>query len=147
MTNVPTGDDRKPESDEQLPEPEETVVRPQEVTPPGAVKPDRLMTRRAYLEVTMGAYPGQRFYLGQCDHLIGRSPDVDIPLPDDSISRQHAKLVYRNDEFILVDLGSKNGSYLNGTSVHECPLRAGDEIMIGNHTLQFLFEAVLSPTK
>ncbi len=147
MTNASSGDAHKSESDEQLQESEETVVRTRDETPPAATKPERLMTRRAYLEVTMGAFPGQRFYLGQCDHLIGRSQDVDIPLPDDSISRQHAKLEYRNDEFVLVDLGSKNGSYLNGTSVHECPLRAGDEIMIGNHALQFLFEAVLSPSK
>lgn len=136
-----------PSDDEQIPESEETVVRTRDETPPAVVKHDRLMTRRAYLEVTMGAFPGQRFYLAQRDHMIGRSQDVDIPLADDSISRQHAKLVHRNDEFILMDMSSKNGTFLNGTSVHECPLRAGDEIMIGNHALQFLFEAVLSPSK
>ncbi len=124
---------------------EETIVRPREQTPSGMMKADRLMTQRAYLEVTAGAYSGQRFYLGQRDHLIGRSQEVDIPLADDSISRYHAKVIYRNDEFILLDLGSKNGTFLNGTNVHECPLRAGDEIMIGNHALQFLYEAVLTP--
>ena len=70
---------------------------------------------------------------------------MDIPLADDSISRSHAKVVFKNDEFILVDLGSKNGTFLNGTHIHECPLRAGDEITIGNHALQFLYEAVLTP--
>jgi pSer/pThr/pTyr-binding forkhead associated (FHA) protein len=120
---------------------EETIVRPREQAPSG-MKVDRLMTQRAYLEVTAGTTPGQRFYLAQRDQLIGRSTEVDIPLSDDSISRFHAKVIFRNDEFILVDLGSKNGTFLNGTNVHECPLRAGDEIMIGNHSLQFLFEAV-----
>lgn len=131
--------------EEAVSESEETIVRTHDVTPPAMSRPDRL-TRRAYLEVTEGTIPGQRFYLGQRDHVLGRSHEADIPLPDDSISRLHARIAYRNDEYVLVDLGSKNGSFLNGTAVHECPLRAGDEIMIGNHALQFLFEAVLSPT-
>ena len=125
---------------------EETIVRPRDQSPSGINRVDRLMTQRAYLEVTAGALQGQRFYLAPRDHLIGRSQEADIPLADESISRLHAKVQYRNDEFILVDLGSKNGTFLNGTNVHECPLRAGDEIMIGNHSLQFLFEAVRAPS-
>lgn len=125
---------------------EETLVRfHQDITPSGTARRG-LATQRAYLEVTGGVYHGQRFYLEQKDCLIGRSPDASILLVDDSVSRHHAKLKYQNDEFILLDLGSKNGTFLNGTSVHECPLHTGDEITIGNHTLQYLFEAILIPS-
>lgn len=124
---------------------DETIVRPRDTLPPGLKLENRAQVR-AYLEVTSGPGRGQRFYLSHKTHVMGRSLDADISLPDDSISRQHAQVLWRNEQYILLDLGSKNGTFLNGTSVHECPLHTGDELSLGNHTLQFLLEAVRNNT-
>jgi len=123
---------------------EETVVRPKESGPPGTSGGWRLLSQRAYLIVTAGEENGARFYLSRKTHLIGRSSEVEITLADDSISRTHARISYRNDEFVLADLDSKNGTFLNGTRVHECPLHYGDEITVGNHVLRFMYEAVVT---
>lgn len=120
---------------------EETIVRPKDAGNSG-LRPADSTTTRSYLEVISGSARGQRFYLGSGEHIIGRSPEVDIPLPDESISRQHARVLFRNETFILSDLDSKNGTFLNDTRVHECPLHTGDEITVGNHSLQFLSETV-----
>lgn len=133
-------------SDEQTTatETEETIARVRAPPPAALPKDGRMITQRVFLEVTAGELPGRKFYLTQRSYLIGRSLDADIPLADESISRIHAKVSCRNDEFVVLDLGSKNGTFLNGTNVHECPLRAGDEIAVGKHSLQFLYEATLT---
>jgi len=63
---------------------------------------------------------------------IGRAQDNTILLADDVVSAHHATLVYRNESWWLADLGSTNGTRLNGTSVLE-PVRAnpGDELQFG----------------
>jgi DNA-binding NtrC family response regulator len=64
--------------------------------------------------------------------LIGRSPDVDLPIADLAASRQHAKIVLENDEVLLVDLGSRNGTHVNGERVVGArALRRGDVVAIG----------------
>lgn len=64
---------------------------------------------------------------------LGRTSDNDVSFTDDSnVSRYHARIEPRDGEFWLVDLGSSNGTTLNGTDVSgEMPLRDGDEIMLG----------------
>lgn len=120
---------------------EETIVRVRESLPP-AVRGEVNTELRAYLEVTAGPGRGRRFYLTGPEHVIGRNPDVDIYLPDESISRSHARVILRNDGYLLQDMDSKNGTFLNDTRVHECPLHTGDEITVGNHALHFLYETI-----
>jgi phosphoserine phosphatase RsbU/P len=63
---------------------------------------------------------------------IGRAEDSDIRLPDRSLSRRHAQILQRRDGCYLVDLGSTNGTYLNGARVpQESPLQDGDVITLG----------------
>ncbi len=62
---------------------------------------------------------------------IGRSEDCDIVLPQRQVSRRHARISYQDGRYILEDLGSKNGTFVNGREVREpCILRDGDEIQI-----------------
>ena len=62
---------------------------------------------------------------------IGRSADCDIVLDDRQVSRFHARVVWRTDQYEVEDLGSKNGTHLNGRDlVGPQPLRDGDEIQI-----------------
>jgi phosphoserine phosphatase RsbU/P len=69
---------------------------------------------------------------------IGRSRENDVFLPDQWLSRQHAEVRTRGDGYVLVDLGSKNGTLLNGSRLSgEQGLKDGDLITIGEHRLVF----------
>jgi hypothetical protein len=63
--------------------------------------------------------------------LIGRSSRCDIVLPDMTISRRHARLIFRDGKWVLQDLASSNGSVLNGRRVGRCELRPGDQLLLG----------------
>ena len=70
---------------------------------------------------------------------IGRSRDNDIFLPDQWLSRAHAEIRTRDDCYYLADLGSKNGTLLNGARLEqEQELKPGDVITLGEHILTFL---------
>ena len=69
---------------------------------------------------------------------IGRSEECDIALPDDSVSRVHARLDRNGEGWMLVDLGSTNGTFVNGQRVGEAPLEPGDRIEFGDVRLRFL---------
>src|SRR5262245_48091940 len=66
---------------------------------------------------------------------IGRSPDCELVLRDSRVSRRHARLTARNGVLVLTDLGSTNGTRVNGHRVSEVVLGAGDRIMLGETTL------------
>lgn len=69
---------------------------------------------------------------------IGRSPSNDVVLKEPKVSRQHAAINLYNDSYILVDLKSSNGVYVNGTKVDETVLHAGDEVSIGGYKFIFM---------
>jgi phosphoribosyl 1,2-cyclic phosphodiesterase len=71
---------------------------------------------------------------------IGRKA-CDVLLPDESVSRQHARIQRNGDDFILEDLASFNGTHINGTPVLSCVLRDGDTVQFGQNL--FLFERLL----
>jgi hypothetical protein len=71
--------------------------------------------------------------------LLGRGDGADIRLEDTFASTRHARLVVQGDVIVLEDLGSTNGTYLNGEPLHgPQPLHAGDRIRIGDS--EFTFE-------
>jgi hypothetical protein len=80
---------------------------------------------------------GQRFVLREQMVSIGRLPECDVTLVDPNVSRRHAEIHPRGDGFVLVDLGSTNGSTVNGVPVSERELRDGDELGFGNIRLAF----------
>lgn len=78
----------------------------------------------------------QRFALNKERITIGRSRENDVFLPDQWLSRHHAEIRMKDGGFFLVDLGSKNGTLLNGTRVtEEARLRNGDVVTLGEHLL------------
>jgi len=80
-----------------------------------------------------GKLAGQRWLMEGDSLLIGRSSDCDIILPERQVSRHHARIVRTPDgQYLLYDLGSKNGTHVNGEEVREEPwaLKDGDEIQI-----------------
>jgi pSer/pThr/pTyr-binding forkhead associated (FHA) protein len=81
---------------------------------------------------------GRRYFLENPPVAIGRDDLNAVCLQSDMrVSRRHAELSAREDQWILEDLGSKNGTIVNGRVVHRHPLKDGDKIQIGNSHLRF----------
>jgi FhaA, N-terminal domain/FHA domain len=80
---------------------------------------------------------GDRFTLAEHVITIGRRPESNIVLADPNVSRGHAEIRPQGDGFLLVDLGSTNGSKVNGVRVDQHMLRDGDEIQFGNTRMRF----------
>ena len=83
------------------------------------------------------AVDGQRFVLGVDPVVIGRLPECGVPLADANASRRHAEVRLQGNDVILTDLGSTNGTRVNGRPVHQRVLEHGDEILIGTTALRF----------
>jgi pSer/pThr/pTyr-binding forkhead associated (FHA) protein len=92
----------------------------------------------ALLVVKRGPNAGSRFLLDQPLTLAGRHPDSDVFLDDVTVSRRHAEFRREHGQFRVVDIGSLNGTYVNGEPVESAVLANGDEIQIGKFRLVFL---------
>lgn len=68
--------------------------------------------------------------------IIGRHPDCDLVLHDATVSRYHARLVYRDGAWVIQDLESRNGTVLNGHAVKRALLRPGDRLDLGELRLE-----------
>ncbi|MBL7685559.1 MAG: FHA domain-containing protein, partial [Deltaproteobacteria bacterium] len=71
---------------------------------------------------------------------LGRSPSNDVVLKEAKVSRQHATINYIRGGYVIVDLKSSNGVYVNGEKVEEHELQDGDEIAIGSYKMKFRYE-------
>jgi len=80
----------------------------------------------------------RKLVLDQPSTTAGRHPDSDIFLDDITVSRRHAVFEHRDGAYVLRDVGSLNGTYVNRERVEEQPLRSGDELQIGRYILTFL---------
>ena len=91
----------------------------------------------ALLVVLRGPNTGARFLLDDDEVMSGRHPDSDIFLDDVTVSRKHA--IFRRTEsgFVVRDVGSLNGTYVNRELVEEVVLKTGDEVQIGKFRLVF----------
>ncbi|MEY3680594.1 MAG: hypothetical protein RL547_1207 [Actinomycetota bacterium] len=98
----------------------------------------------ATLMVRSGPQAGERFVLTAEATRLGRHPDSDISLDDISVSRRHAEIRHDGDEFVLRDVGSLNGTYVNQRRVDSVVLQQGDEILIGRFRLLFLSSPEMS---
>ena len=80
---------------------------------------------------------GRRVQLGDQPAVIGRMPDCSVSLADAQVSRRHAEIRPAGGGFTVADLGSMNGTTVNGVAVRERTLEDGDEIGIGSTTIRF----------
>ncbi len=89
------------------------------------------------LRFVTGKYQGDEFPLIPADggYVVGRSSEVDLVLADDSVSRKHARFYFERGRTWLRDLGSRNGTTINGSSLRHHCLREGDRIAIGSSLL------------
>jgi pSer/pThr/pTyr-binding forkhead associated (FHA) protein len=92
----------------------------------------------ARLVVVDGAERGQEFALDRDIVTIGRGADNDIVINDIGSSRKHAKVVREGESYRLVDLGSGNGTFMNGVAVKEETLRPGSLFRLGGTIFRFV---------
>jgi two-component system, cell cycle response regulator len=101
---------------------------------PAALAPDE--RERAYLIVLAGHSVGEMFKLPTAPAVIGRGPRCEVPVHDEGVSRAHARIVPADDEVWVEDLGSRNGTYINGARVRgRARLADGDKIQVGRTTI------------
>ncbi len=120
-----------PQEAQSVPVGSDTMVlaRPEATSPESA--------RRAYLMVsTRGSSPVQ-FELGGALIGIGRASDNDVILDDPMVSRHHCQLKLQHGAYSFTDLGSRNGSSVNGQQVSQVALGPGDLIRIGDTEIEF----------
>src|SRR4051812_21588916 len=87
--------------------------------------------------VLQGPDKGRRFELPDALTLVGRE-SRQLPLTDNTVSRRHAELVPGDDGWILRDLGSSNGTYINGLRItNRYTLKLGDQIRVGRSLMVF----------
>jgi Inner membrane component of T3SS, cytoplasmic domain len=92
---------------------------------------------QAELTIESGPDGGHAHRLGDHALRLGRSPDNDVILRDPATSGHHARLERRGDQFWIVDLGSTNGTLVNGEPIQEKELSHGDRVTIGQNAVHF----------
>jgi diguanylate cyclase (GGDEF)-like protein len=103
-------------------------------TPPPAPGPPR--PKHAYLLVLDGPRMGELYRLDRSETTIGRGPDAAIRLPEPEVSRAHARILTRESEYQIEDLGSRNGTARNGRRIESAEiLEDGDLITFGAVTV------------
>jgi len=92
----------------------------------------------ALLLVKRGPNAGSRFLLDSELTTVGRHPGSDIFLDDVTVSRRHAEFYRHGTGFVVRDVGSLNGTYVNRERIEETSLNDGDEVQVGKFRLTFL---------
>lgn len=132
-----------PEEEVQPVEPQEASghtqvynVRDLQAPPMDLDRPQNPVAARAVIESG-----DRRFALTPPSTVIGRGRDADVRLDDPNISRTHVQFRVEGGDWVVVDMGSTNGSRLNGGSLNApTPLRSGDVVELGNTVLKFVLE-------
>lgn len=93
---------------------------------------------RPVLRMVRGPQVGLEYPLESDPITIGRNPECDIFLNDMTVSREHAELVRHADAFVIRDLHSFNGVWVNNKTVSQHALRPGDYVQIGKY--DFIYE-------
>jgi len=95
---------------------------------------------RSYvLRFISGKYQGGEFPIAPDKQIvIGRSSDLDMVLVEDMVSRKHARIAMQSDQIWIEDLGSTNGTFVNGEKIKRARLKEGDRVLIGTSILKLV---------
>jgi serine phosphatase RsbU (regulator of sigma subunit) len=93
-----------------------------------------------------GPFPGRRFPLDQPTTVLGRQASANICLESQAVSRQHARIHLQDGRYLVEDLHSSNGTYLNGKRLRErVAFKEGDTLQIGPYHFTLRVDATLAP--
>src|SRR5437660_11550103 len=70
--------------------------------------------------------------------IVGRSSELDMVLVEDMVSRKHAKISAAGDQIVIQDLGSTNGTFVNGEKIKKARLKESDRILIGTTRIKLI---------
>ena len=118
----------------------DTYTRKLETTPRDQSFPDFLASHRAAIVVLSGNTAGSEFILDQPKVSLGRGPNADLTFDDSAMSREHVVFEFSDGGFRIRDLGSMNGTQVNGEVIQVGDLDHGDRFQVGEHVFQFLVE-------
>ena len=97
------------------------------------------------LKFISGKYQGGEFPLkAEKNVVIGRSSELDMVLVEDMVSRKHAKITFAAGKITIEDLGSTNGTFVNGEKIKQARLKEGDRILIGTSILKLVHQGANS---
>jgi pSer/pThr/pTyr-binding forkhead associated (FHA) protein len=112
---------------------------PSPKVPSAPVAPARPGTRQYVLRFISGKYQGGEFpVVPEKQILVGRSSDLDMVLVEDMVSRKHARIAMQQDQIWIEDLGSTNGTFVNGEKIKRARLKEGDRVLIGTSILKLI---------
>lgn len=98
------------------------------------------------LKLLNGPLEGREYRLVGSEYLIGRDHMSDIVIDLKDVSRRHAKIEKSSTEYVVCDLGSANGVFVNNLKLPRAVLMNGDVIQIGSCLLQFCWNRSLPPS-
>jgi pSer/pThr/pTyr-binding forkhead associated (FHA) protein len=116
--------------------PQHSVTRPSQAAESLLLRAHRRQREFAIVQTLGGEVVGE-YSLNEPELLAGRDHRADIPLFSTLASRRHARLYFRRGEYLIEDLLSINGVFLNGLRIHSALLRDGDVILLGDDCLIF----------
>ena len=91
------------------------------------------------LRFISGKYQGGEFpIVPEKQIVVGRSSDLDMVLVEDMVSRKHARIAMQQDQIWIEDLGSTNGTFVNGEKIKRARLKEGDRVLIGTSILKLI---------
>ena len=97
------------------------------------------MSQTYALRFISGKYQGGEFPLrSDREIVVGRSSELDMVLVEDMVSRKHAKISATADNILIQDLGSTNGTFVNGEKIKKVRLKEGDRILIGTSIIKLV---------
>jgi hypothetical protein len=103
-------------------------------------QPPRVPLSQLALRFISGKYQGGEFPLGENKEIIvGRSSDLDMVLVEDMVSRRHARIACSDSDITIEDLGSTNGTFVNGEKIKRCDLKEGDRVLIGSSIFKVVY--------
>lgn len=119
---------------QELPRPSDEAFAQSDALPPGM---------RAVLHLEAGPNAPRTIAIRKSVVILGRGDGIaDIDVGDESASRRHASIVYRKGTFTLNDMGSTNGTFINGELVGQATLRDGAQFQIGTAIMRFELKKV-----
>jgi diguanylate cyclase (GGDEF)-like protein len=80
----------------------------------------------------------QPIVLAETPTVVGRDASCEVCVCEDSISRRHAEILFDGQNYIVQDLGSTNGTFINELRVSSCGLKSGDRVRFGKHIYKFI---------
>ena len=99
--------------------------------------PDVVSLRKCQLVVVDGPNRGKKLTLNKNITKVGKRESNDLILADKTVSRNHVEIEYASDSFLLRDLGSTNGTFVNGERITTAHLQDGDRITVGRTTMLY----------